>query len=172
MSALEFDSSSEAGASMHGASGAADTKAASVPPGYPGHDQFLPYLMNKATMLLNAPVQRMLDAEGLTLTHWRVLAFLSSQDGLTVSGLAEATMTEQSTLSRSLRTLETLGFVARQGSDQDSRAVHIHLRDEGRAAFRRILDKALAIEGRFMRGIDEAEQAALRSVLLRLIANA
>jgi DNA-binding MarR family transcriptional regulator len=149
-----------------------DNHRAKPPGAYPGHDLFLPYLINKATTLLNVPVQRMLDREGLTLTHWRVLAFLSAQDGLTVGALAEATMTEQSTLSRSLRTLETLGYIARQASDVDNRAVHIHLEDEGRVAFHRMLDKALSIEASFLSEVSDSDLATFRSVLMKIIGSA
>ena len=68
-------------------------------PAYPGHHHFLPYLINRVTSFLNVEFQKVLDGYGLTLTHWRVLAFLAEQDGLSVSALADATVTEQSTLS-------------------------------------------------------------------------
>ena len=107
---------------------------------YPGHGQFLPYLINKAATLLNVQLQKILEPQGLTLTHWRVLAFLGSEtqpDGLTIGALAEATMTEQSTLSRALKPLEERGLIRRQASKADNRAVHIYLAAKGRQTFDR-----------------------------------
>lgn len=138
---------------------------------YPGHELFLPYLVNKATTVLNVRLQKILDLQGLTLTHWRVLAFLSRQDDLTMGELASNTMTEQSTLSRSLRALETQGFVLREASPNDSRAVHVHLLAAGRAAFEHILKSVLGLEAEFTRGIAPEDIECARSVLLKIIAN-
>ena len=138
---------------------------------YPGHGLFLPYLVNKTATLLNVRLQSLLDVHGLTLTHWRVLAFLNSQDGLTISALAEATMTEQSTLSRSLRALEERGCVHRKTSESDSRAVHVFLDKQGRKVFDEVLSKALRVEADSLRGVSAAEVEAVRSVLLRIIGN-
>lgn len=108
---------------------------------------------------------------GLTLTHWRVLAFLSSQDGLTLGALAEATMTEQSTLSRSMRVLEEHGYAHRRSSAVDSRAVEVFLDAKGRRAFDEILSKALDAEAEILHGVSHAEADAMRATLLRIIAN-
>jgi DNA-binding MarR family transcriptional regulator len=140
-------------------------------PDYPGHELFLPYLLNKTVALLNVHLQRMLDQQGLTLTHWRTLAFLTSQDGLTIGALAEATMTEASTLSRSLRALEERGYVARRTCEDDSRAMKVVLSRAGRLAFTKMLDKALTIEAGFLEGISTKEVEALRGLLLKMIAN-
>lgn len=142
-----------------------------APTPYAGHGVFLPYLVNKAATLLNLKLQKVLDPMGLTLTHWRVLAFLSSQDGLTLGALAEATMTEQSTLSRSMRVLEEHGYAHRRSSAVDSRAVEVFLDAKGRRAFDEILAKALDAEAEILHGVSHAEADAMRATLLRIIAN-
>ena len=140
---------------------------------YHVHGLFLPYLINKTATLLNHQLQDILDAQGLTLTHWRVLAFLSTHDGdgLTVGALAEATMTEQSTLSRSLRNLELQGYTARRTGLLDSRVAHIHLSESGRNAFEAMLVKALQVEAASTAGVSAEEVEMVRSVLLRIIGN-
>lgn len=138
---------------------------------YEGHGYFLPYLINKATTLLNVKLQKILDKEGLTLTHWRVLAFLKNEDDLTINALAEATMTEQSTLSRSLKVLEARGFILRQVNTQDSRSVHIHLLSQGRQMFETIIAQALVIEAQVTQGVSQEEAENVRNVLKRIIEN-
>lgn len=138
---------------------------------YPGHDLFLPYLINRTATLLNRQIMEFLDQRGLTLTHWRVLAFLSRQDDLSIGELAQNTMTEQSTLSRSLRVLEQQGLVRRRNSSADTRAVHVHLEPQGRRAFEEILAHALRLETRYLQGIGEKDKQTLRKVLQRVMAN-
>jgi len=144
---------------------------ASLPP-YPGHGVFLPYLVNRATTFINARLQKaVLDPRGLTLTHWRVLAFLTTVEGLTMGALADATMTEQSTLSRSLRVLEGSGYVQRRPCPDDSRAVQVHLTAEGREQFDLMLEEVLLLESQLLEGVSATEIDAVRQVLLRMIAN-
>lgn len=138
---------------------------------YPGHGRFLPYLINRATSFLNIEFQKVLDGYGLTLTHWRVIAFLSEQDGLSVNALADATVTEQSTLSRALNHLVTRGYIRREPSPEDSRSVRIYLAAEGRKAFEQILECALSIEARALAGLEERDLEQLRGMLLRVIDN-
>jgi len=141
-------------------------------PDYPGHGLFLPYLLNKTTAVLNIKLQKILDQENLTLTQWRVLAFLSHQDDLTMGELAQNTMTEQSTLSRALRGLEEQGFVRRETNSTDTRAVQVHLQARGHQAFDHLLQKVLTLETAFLDGVSKDDVERVRAVLLAIIANA
>lgn len=138
---------------------------------YPGHDRFLPYLINRTATQINRRMFDILDRHGLTLTHWRVLAFLSGRDGLNIGELAQATMTEQSTLSRSLRALEALGYVSRRGGSTDTRIVHVHLEPRGRKVFESMLEPALELETLYMAGIGDQDRETLRRLLLQVLAN-
>ncbi|HEY0297253.1 MAG TPA: MarR family transcriptional regulator [Bordetella sp.] len=138
---------------------------------YPGHDQFLPYLINRTATQINRRLLDILDQHGLTMTHWRVLAFLSRQDDLSIGELAQATMTEQSTLSRSLRALEARGYVRRRASSTDTRAVHVHLEPQGRKAFESMLAPALELEAVYMEGISDRDRQTLRKLLQRVLQN-
>ena len=140
-------------------------------PAYPGHDRFLPYLINRTATQINRRMLDILDQRGLTLTHWRVLAFLYSRDGLNIGELAQATMTEQSTLSRSLRALQALGYVSRRCGSTDTRTVHVHLESKGRKAFESMLEPALELETLYMAGLDDQDRQTLRRLLLQVLAN-
>ncbi|MBI4967410.1 MAG: MarR family transcriptional regulator [Rhodospirillales bacterium] len=138
-------------------------------PAYPGHARFLPYLLNRATDRLNLGFQGELRRRRMTLTHWRVLAFLTETDGLGVSTLAERTDTDQSTLSRALQQMERRGQVERRARTGDSRYVEIHLTASGRALFNQMLPDALDYERNALANLSPAEKDALRSLLLRLL---
>ena len=52
---------------------------------YQGHETFMPYVLNRTTGAVNADFQVVLRNHGMTLLHWRVLAFLRETDGLGIS---------------------------------------------------------------------------------------
>lgn len=139
-----------------------------VPPPYRGHDTFMPYVLNQATAALNADFQLVLRAQGMTLLHWRVLAFLCETDGLGVSALARMTGVDQATLSRALMVMEKAGFIARQPSREDHRMVVIHLLAAGRRQFQKVLPAAWEIYTQAVRGLSQEEQQTLHQLLNRI----
>lgn len=138
---------------------------------HPGHAQFVPYLLNRVTARLNAPFQQVLNQRQMTLTHWRVLAFLAEHDGLPVTLLADRTATDQSTLSRALMRMDSEGLVARRAHASDHRVIEVHLTPKGRALFDALLPEALAQHKHAVRGIPAAEVQALTATLSRILAN-
>jgi DNA-binding MarR family transcriptional regulator len=139
--------------------------------GYAGHNAFLPYVINRVTSRVNVDFQDGLRARSMTLTHWRVLAFLSETDGLGVSALADYTVTQQSTLSRALQQMERLGLVERRTQGDDNRLVRIQITAGGRALFADILPLALQLRDRALAGLSAAEQQTLLDLLQRVLLN-
>jgi len=139
--------------------------------GYAGHNAFLPYVINRVTSQLNVDFNAGLRVRDMTLTHWRVLAFLTETDGLGVSALADYTVTQQSTLSRALQQMERLGLVERRTQAGDNRLVGIHITAKGRTLFAEILPLALQLRDRALAGLSAAEQQTLVELLQRVLAN-
>lgn len=139
--------------------------------GYEGHDDFLPYLLNRATAMLNVDFQVVLAGAGLGIGEWRVLAFLQRTDGLPVGRLAAATGTDQATLSRMLMRMQKRGLVQRASAAADSRVTQAWLLPPGRALFDAVLPQALVLRDRAVAGIAAGDLAAARRVLRRMLAN-
>lgn len=144
------------------------TGASDTPPPYLGHDTFMPYVLNQATAALNADFQLVLREHGMTLLHWRVLAFLCETDGLGVSALGRMTGVDQATLSRALMVMEKAGFVLRQPNPQDQRMVVITLTQQGKQQFDLVLPLAWGIYTRAVRGLTQKEQQTLHYLLNRI----
>lgn len=138
---------------------------------YEGHDRFIPYVLNRVVLKLNAGFQRELDTRGMTLTHWRVLAFLSRSQGLLITALAEATVTETSTLSRALVTMARRQWISRHPVASDSRAVIIRISDKGRALFEEVLAIALELERQALAGLSSPSLESMRNTLRRIETN-
>jgi DNA-binding MarR family transcriptional regulator len=136
-----------------------------------GLQQFAPYLMNRIMGRYNATLRDDFRRQGLSISQVRALAVLSVADGATVNDLSVYTVIEQSTLSRTLDTLEGQGFVRREQGVADSRIRHVFLTDDGRAEFARAWPAMHdAFEAMFDE-IDDAEYAALIATLHKMLRN-
>ncbi|TIS77151.1 MAG: MarR family transcriptional regulator [Mesorhizobium sp.] len=136
-----------------------------------GLQQFAPYLMNRIMGRYNATLRDDFRKQGLTIPQVRTLAVLSVADGVTVNDLSVYTVIEQSTLSRTLDTLEGQGFVRREQGVTDSRIRHVFLTDDGRAEFGRAWPAMhYAFEAMFD-DIDDVEYAALIATLQKMLKN-
>ena len=101
----------------------------------------------------------------------RTLTVLTVSPGLTVNELSELTVTEQSTLSRTLDAMEAQGLVRRQARAGDMRFREVHLTDGGRAAFELHWPTMQSMFERMVSGVDAEDYAALVRTLGRMAAN-
>ena len=92
-------------------------------------------------------------------------------DGVTVNDLSVYTVIEQSTLSRTLDTLEGQGLVRREQGVTDSRIRHVFLTDDGRALFTRAWPAMHDAFEAMFDGVDDAEYAALIAILQKMLKN-
>jgi DNA-binding MarR family transcriptional regulator len=136
-----------------------------------GLQQFAPYLMNRIMGRYNATLREDFRRQGRTIPQVRTLAVLSVTDGVTVGDLAVFTVIEQSTLSRTLDTLEAHGLVRRETGDTDTRIRKVFLTDEGRAEFNRAWPAMHDAFEAMFDGIDDTEYAVLIGTLQRMLAN-
>ena len=136
-----------------------------------GLQQFAPYLMNRIMGRYNATLREDFRRQERTIPQVRTLAVLSVTDGVAVGDLAVFTVIEQSTLSRTLDTLEAQGLVRRETGDTDTRVRKVFRTDEGRAEFNRAWPAMHDAFEAMFDGIDDTEYAALIGTLQRMLAN-
>src|SRR3954462_1216194 len=136
-----------------------------------GLQQFAPYLMNRTMGRYTATLRDDFRRQGLTIPQVRTLAVLSVADGVTVNDLSVFTVIEQSTLSRTLDTLEGQGFVRREQGVTDSRIRHVFLTDDGRAEFTRAWPAMHDAFEAMFDDVDDAEYAALIATLQTMLKN-
>lgn len=115
--------------------------------------------------------------EGLTLPHgvsagqWRLLRVLWEQDNITQRELSEQTATKEATTVHAVRSLITAGFAVRTPSTQDKRKVYITLTPHARRLRAKLMPMVVEVNERALAGIDPAEIAIARKVLLLTQAN-
>ena len=136
-----------------------------------GLNYFVPYLMNRIAATWNTELAGDLKTFDLTTPQMRVLAVLSINSGLTINELSVLTVTEQSTMSRTLDVLEERGMVRRRARPQDMRVREVEITEAGRSAFARFWPVMFARYETMFRDIGEPEFAAFVSTLHKVLRN-
>ncbi len=130
------------------------------------------YLLNRLAERLNADLRAVLRPSGLTLRHWRVLAFLAPSGPVPIVALARDALIPHSTLSRLLARMERASLVRRSAdASQDLRWAAYSLTREGERIYRRILPHVLALNERLLDGVPAAQREILDRHLARMLAN-
>lgn len=129
-------------------------------------DDYLLYLMARASAALSAEFHGWLAARGVAVADWRILASLHPDAALTVGELAAACLARQPTMTRMLDRLEAKGLVERLPDGEDRRRTRIRLTAAGGAAAAPLVAEARAHEAR---RLPPEEIAALKALLRPLI---
>ena len=130
--------------------------------------EFLPDLLARAAHAVVQGFAADLRARGASLPVWRVLAALLAQPGETVSGLAEASLLQQPTMTKLLDRMARDGLVTRAQDARDRRVVRVGLTPAGEAKAAELLAVAERHEAEVLARHPQAE--AIRPVLLDIIA--
>ncbi len=136
-----------------------------------GLNQFAPYLLNRISARWNADIAEALKAQNMTTAQMRILAVLAVNSGLTVNELSVLTVTEQSTMSRTLDALEDIGMIRRQARADDMRVREIHILDAGRAAFNQVWPTIYAHYAHLFDGVSADEHQAFVGTLHKMLRN-
>lgn len=138
---------------------------------------FLPYQLSITSNAVSDLIaQRYRSRFGLKVTEWRVIAVLGDAQErsarLTQRDLTEATLMDKVAVNRACKVLEERGLLTRVDNENDGRSHLLALTDEGEGIHREVMPLAKATERDILDGLDEAEEATLRSMLAKLRARA
>ena len=98
---------------------------------------------------------------GLSASQGFVLAVLAARDGMSVSEVARATMTDRSSVAAVVDKLVELGYAARTPSPEDRRRAAITCTPSGRRALRRAAPPPTVILIDAVRALSDADQHRL-----------
>ena len=136
-----------------------------------GLNHFVPYLLNRVAATWNADMAGELRTFDLTTPQMRTLAVLGINSGLTINELSTLAVTEQSTMSRTLDTLEARGFVSRRPRASDLRVREVEITAAGREAFDAFWPVMFRHYGQMFRGISEDEFSQFVATLQKVLRN-
>lgn len=136
-----------------------------------GLNHFAPYLINRVSARWVGKLGEQLKPFNMTTAQMRALAVLSISSGQTINDLAALTISEQSTMSRTLDALEEQGFIERRARPEDMRVRKITITDAGRAAFEAFWPVMFQSYEAMFKDIDAAEYFAFLSTLQKILRN-
>jgi MarR family transcriptional regulator for hemolysin len=129
-------------------------------------------LVSSTAKVLGREFDAALAAVGGSRPTWLVLLSLKAGGHRTQGELAEAVGIRQPTLSHHLDGMERDGLVRRDRSAGNRRVQHVTVTELGEALFLRLRRAAASFDGRLRAGLDDAEVAELRRLLVQLAENA
>jgi DNA-binding MarR family transcriptional regulator len=136
-----------------------------------GLNHFAPYLMNRIMARWNVTMTEELKQHDITTAKMRALAVLAVSTSVTINELSVFAVTEQSTMSRTLDSLEEQGYIRRQPRPEDMRVRDVSITEEGRAAFEKIWPTMYDLFRQMFDGVDESEYRVFISTLHKVLVN-
>ena len=133
-------------------------------------DDYMAYLLARASHLISSEFHVVVEASGLSLMAWRVMASLSGKDALSVGELADIVLAKQPTVTKLVGRMEEAGWVKRCDATHDKRQSLVSLTPAGRRKVKPLLVLAQAHELQVTADIGAAEVAQLKRALERMIA--
>jgi DNA-binding MarR family transcriptional regulator len=117
--------------------------------------------------------ERMCKREfGVNRRRWRIIATLSSAEGITVSELAQRADLDIAQTSRTVGTLSREGYLRRLSNPDNARLAQVILTAKGRSLYDSMFSNYCKINKELLRGLDQKQVDQLTSIIgaLRLAA--
>ena len=132
-------------------------------------DDYLAYLLARASHLISSEFHAVVEASGLSLLEWRVMASLSGKVALSIGELADIVLTKQPTVTKLVGRMAEAGWVQRVDAAHDKRQSLVSLTTAGQRKVKPLLTQARLHEAQVMTEIGASEVAQLKRILEQLI---
>lgn len=130
------------------------------------------FLLWQVTTLWQRAVKDALEPFGLSHSGFVILAsllwFKEQGSETTQTTIIDHTKLDKMTVSKSVRTLQQKGLVARMEHATDTRAKRILLTEAGESLSKEALKAVEGVDGEFFSALSEAEKEALNGFFVRL----
>ncbi|HEY2862479.1 MAG TPA: MarR family transcriptional regulator [Casimicrobiaceae bacterium] len=128
-------------------------------------------LLSQVKMELVEALDRELAPLDITAAQYVILATLAEGPTESASGLCKGVSYDPGAMTRMIDRLERKGLVRRIRCPQDRRRINLELTDEGKAVYPRLIESAVTVLNRYLRGFTRAEIEQLETYLKKMLAN-
>ncbi len=128
-------------------------------------------LLSQVSMEILDALDRELAPLDITAAQYVILATLAEGPTDSASGLCKGVSYDPGAMTRMIDRLERKGLVRRIRCPDDRRRINLELTPEGKAVYPKLIDSAVAVLNRYLRGFSRDEIAQLETYLNRMLAN-
>ncbi|MBP0625230.1 MarR family winged helix-turn-helix transcriptional regulator [Cupriavidus consociatus] len=132
-------------------------------------DNYTPGLLAQASQLISGEFHAIVQANGFTISDWRVLATLSGGKSISIGELAQISVTKQPTVTRLLDRMEAQGYVKRIPHETDRRITLVRITTRGQKLTSDLIAQALLHEAEVLAPLGKKKADELRATLKLLI---
>ena len=135
------------------------------------YQQTLGFLLNDTSRLLRKRFEQRARGFGLTRAQWQALAYLSRNEGIQQSALADILELEPITLGRIIDRLEAAGLLQRRRHKSDRRIWQLYLEPKAHDLLEHMSAIGDATRAEALEGVSEEDRAVLTRVLSAMKSN-
>jgi len=129
-------------------------------------DHSLPHAFAVVSNRVSTMLHKMYGGKfGLSVTGWRVMAFVANHSPLSAKALSQLTALDQVSISRAVEQLVERKYVSRRVDDADRRRVVLRLTKKGQDAYDEILPVLHAIENALVSALTKDQIRLLRETM-------
>ena len=134
-------------------------------------DDRLAHLIRDVARALERSLQTKLAEHDIPFGHWTFLRVLWNGDGLTQRELSRQVGVKEATTAAVVRQMEQDGHVVRRHVGDNRRRQHVFLTPSGKDLEDVLIPLAVDVNQAALAGVDDAEVAGMRELLLSMIEN-
>jgi DNA-binding MarR family transcriptional regulator len=131
----------------------------------------LGFLLHDVARLMRKRFEQHARGSGLTRSQWQVLAYLSRNEGISQTGLADLLDIEPITLGRIIDRLVEMELVQRVAHASDRRVWCLYLAEAARPKLKQVRELGELTRRETLAGVSEADRDRLIKTLLTLKSN-
>lgn len=132
-------------------------------------DSYTPALLAQASQLISGEFHVIVQANGFTVSDWRVLSTLSGGRAVSIGELAQISVTKQPTVTRLLDRMEAQGYVRRIPHETDRRITLVKITPRGQKMTSSLIEQARKHEDEVLAPLGKKKADELRATLKLLI---
>lgn len=132
---------------------------------------YLPFLVGQVYLRRARILDVVLKPARFTEHEWRILVVLSDNNGCTMSKMADWTVLDRSTMSRTLTVMERRGLVRRKLRESDRRVTEIYITKKGWDSYSATLPIVEAVSEKMLTGLSKHDVDQLSRTLRKLMFN-
>jgi DNA-binding MarR family transcriptional regulator len=132
-------------------------------------NELLPYLLQRASFLVTQQFHDILKLNDVSVSRWRMLAWLSENEPCSITDLTRELMLKQPSVTRLVEAARKEGLVDTRQDKHDRRRVHVTLSAGGRDLIKKLKHSARVSDDVIVEGLGKKRALQIKKTLHQII---